>query len=185
MQLSPDQQNNEIQPAPEQNPEPRYVSPQAKAEMAAQYLTLAYNAAGGNFYTIAGLSLINTVINLFQGSIYFPIGLGITQIVDALAYGLSLEFAEARMMILGIGVVLDLLILGMVMLFGFFIKKKVTWLIPVGSVLYLLDGVILLLFQDWIGAGFHAYFLYRIWTSWQAIRSLTNVTASESVIEVI
>jgi hypothetical protein len=185
MQSSPDQQGNEIQSAPDQYPERTYVSPQAQAEMKAQHLALAYNAAGANFYTIAVFSLINSVINLFQGGIYFPIGLGITQIVDGLIYGIGLEFPEAKTITLAIGIVLNLIILGVVALFGFFIKKQVKWLIPVGSVLYLLDGLILLLFQDWIGAGFHAYFLYRIWTSWQAIRSLNQIPASESVIEAI
>lgn len=183
MQLSPNQQGNEMQSAQNQYPEHAYVSPQAQAEMKAQHLALAFNAAGSNFYTIAVFSLINSVINLFQGTIYFPIGLGITQIVDGIVYGIGLEVPEAKTITLTIGIVLNLIILGVVTLFGFLIKKQIKWLIPVGSVLYLLDGLILLLFQDWIGAGFHAYFLYRIWTSWQAIRSITKTAESQSVIE--
>ena len=172
-------------PNPEQTP-PIPMDPIAAAKMQAGmrdiYLKEAYNAAGSNFYTIAVLSIINSVIALFKGNIYFPIGLGLTQIVDVFAGALSQEVGSTIFLI--IGFVINLFILGIVAIFGFFIKRKVKWLIPFGSVLYLLDGLILLVFQDWFGAGFHAYFLYRIWTSWKAIGSLT-AAAPESAIEVI
>lgn len=176
-------------PNPEQNPQvaaPIPMDPIAAAKMQAGmrdiYLKEAYNAAGSNFYTIAVLSIINSVIALFRGNIYFPIGLGLTQIVDVFSGALSQEAGSSIFLV--IGFVINLFILGIVALFGFFIKRKVKWLIAVGSVLYLLDGLILLVFQDWFGAGFHAYFLYRIWTSWKAIGSLT-AAAPESAIEVI
>ena len=172
-------------PNPEQTP-PIPMDPIAAAKMQVGmrdiYLKEAYNAAGSNFYTIAVLSIINSVIALFKGNIYFPIGLGLTQIVDVFAGALSQEIGSTIFLI--IGFVINLFILGIVAIFGFFIKRKVKWLIPFGSVLYLLDGLILLVFQDWFGAGFHAYFLYRIWTSWKAIGSLT-AAAPESAIEVI
>ena len=176
-------------PNPEQTPQvsaPIPMDPIAAAKMQAGmrdvYLKEAYNAVGSNFYTIAVLSIINSVIALFKGNIYFPVGLGLTQIVDVFASALSQEAGSSIFLI--IGFVIDLFILGIVAVFGFFIKRKVKWLIPVGSVLYLLDGLILLVFQDWFGAGFHAYFLYRIWTSWKAIGSLT-AAVPESAIEVI
>jgi hypothetical protein len=143
-----------------QNPEPQfsqvYQSPlgtQTAAREAA--LAQAYDAAGGNFYTIAVFSLINSVINLLGLSIYFPVGLGLTLIIDGVAFALGAEAPESRGLFLTIGIVLDLLILGGVALFGFLIKKRAGWLIVIGAVLYLLDGLILLLFTDWVGAAFH------------------------------
>ena len=136
-------------PNPEQTPQvsaPIPMDPIAAAKMQAGmrdvYLKEAYNAVGSNFYTIAVLSIINSVIALFKGNIYFPVGLGLTQIVDVFASALSQEAGSSIFLI--IGFVIDLFILGIVAVFGFFIKRKVKWLISVGSVLYLLDGLILL-----------------------------------------
>ena len=154
----------------------------ASLDMKTQYLQQAYNAAGSNFYSIAVLSLINSVIGYFQFSIYFPVGLGITQIIDGFAYGLGQEIPKSSTLFLGIGAVLDLMIFGVVALFGLFIKKQVSWLIVLGAVLYLLDGLLLLLFRDWVGAGFHAYFLYRIWVSWRAVANLSKTNDSQSAI---
>ena len=41
--------------------------------------------------------------------------------------------------------------------------------------LYLIDGMILLPFHDWLGAGFHAWALYRIYNGMQGIPILENV----------
>jgi hypothetical protein len=170
MQSSPNQ--------PENQPAPAHL----QSSLAAHQLTEAFNIAGSNFYTIAVFSLINSIINFFQGGIYFPIGLGITQIIDGFSYGLQQEMPEAGGIFFAIGVALNLLIFVVVAFFGFFIKKRITWFIPVGGVLYLLDGLLLLLFQDWIGVGFHAYFLFRLWTSWQAIRNFSRSMVPESAI---
>jgi hypothetical protein len=153
-----------------------------QAALRGQYLQQAFNAAGSNFYSIAVLSLINSVINFFEGSIYFPVGLGITQIIDAFAHAFGEDVPEAGRVFFIVGVILDLMIFGVVALFGFFIKRKVAWLISLGAVLYLLDGILLLVFQDWIGAGFHAYFLYRIWVSWKPISSLLKAQDTQSAI---
>ena len=45
------------------------------------------------FYWIAGLSIINSVAHLAKGDFSFVIGLGITQIVDAIAFALSRRLA--------------------------------------------------------------------------------------------
>ena len=149
-------------------------SPQMQPGFREQQLKLAYNAAGSNFYSIATFSLINSVINYFQGNLYFPIGLGITQIIDGFSSVFQLEVPASSTMFFAIGVILDLLIFAMVAIFGFIIRKQVTWLIPIGAALYLIDGLLLLLFKDWISAAFHAYFLFRFWTSWQAIRRISK-----------
>lgn len=174
--------SNKSQSQFSQAPAPSQSDPQMQAASRVQYLQQAFNAAGSNFYSIAVLSLINSVINFFEGSIYFPVGLGITQIIDAFAHAFGEEVPEAGRVFFIVGVVLDLMIFGVVALFGFFIKRQVSWLIILGAVLYLLDGILLLVFQDWIGAGFHAYFLYRIWVSWKPINSLLKAQDTQSAI---
>jgi hypothetical protein len=155
---------------------------QASSNPAGQQRIEAHNIAGSNFYTIAVFSLINSIISFFQGGIYFPIGLGVTQIIDGFSYAFQQEIPEAGTLFLVIGLVLNLLIFAIVGFFGYFIKKQVTWLIPAGGVLYLLDGLLLLVFEDWLGAAFHAYFLFRLWSSWQVIRSIPKPVVPESAI---
>ncbi|CAG1002624.1 hypothetical protein ANAEL_03085 [Anaerolineales bacterium] len=182
MQPSPNESRNQFPQAPQPSVQDPFSSQQGQAALKAQYLQQAYNAAGSNFYSIAILSLINSVINYFQGSIYFPVGLGITQLIDGFAYALQQEASETGTLFFGIGAVLDIMIFGVVALFGFFIRKQISWLIVLGAVLYLLDGILFLLFQDWIGAGFHAYFLYRIWVSWRPISKLSKTDDTQSAI---
>ena len=182
MQNSPNQPQNQFPQTPGQIPKNSFGSAQASTGMLAQQLKQHYDAAGSNFYSIAVFSLINSVINYFQGNIYFPIGLGVTQIIDSLSYAFQQEIPNAKTMFLAFGVILDLVIVGIVALFGFGVKKQIKWLIPVGGILYLLDGVLILFFQDWIGAAFHAYFLFKVWTSWQAIRSLPKSIVPQSAI---
>ncbi len=175
-------QPNENQPL-NQIPQTLFASAQAQADLRDHQLKEAYNAVGSSFYSIAVFSLINSIINYFQGGIYFPVGLGITQLIDGLAYAFQQEAPEAGTLFFAVNVILNLLILVVVALFGFFIKKQIKWLIPVGVALYLLDGLLILMFRDYLGAGFHGYFLYRIWLSWQAIRSLSQTSAVPSAIE--
>jgi hypothetical protein len=152
-----------------------------QAAMQDSQLTQAYKAAGSNFYNIAVFSLINSVINLFQIRIYFPIGLGVTQIIDSIAFIVGRDAPEARIVFLIIGLVINLIIFGIVALFGLFIGKRTGWLIPLGGALYLLDGLLLLAFSDWIGAAFHGYFLYRIFAAWQAVRSVEKTNLPSAI----
>jgi hypothetical protein len=179
---SPSQPKNQFPQTPMPTPENPFASAQAQANLNAHYLKQAYATVGSNFYSIAILSLINSVINYFQGSIYFPVGLGVTQIIDVFAYALRQDVPNASMLFFGIGAALNIMIIGVVALFGFFIKKQNSWLIALGAVLYLLDGLLLLLFQNWVGAGFHAYFLYRIWVSWRPISKLAKMENAQSAI---
>ncbi|MBI5353313.1 MAG: hypothetical protein HZB50_11795 [Chloroflexi bacterium] len=183
MQTLPDQSQERIPQTAGQIPQSPFASAQVQAGVMEHQLKQAFNLAGSNFYSIAIFSLVNSVINFFQGSVYFPIGLGVTQIVDGFSYLFQKDIPQASTVIFAFNVILDLLIVGIVAIFGFAIKKQTTWLITLGGVLYFIDGLLLLVFEDWIGAGFHAYFLFRIWTSWQTIRKLSSANTVPSAIQ--
>jgi len=116
------------------------------------------------FYWIAGLSLINTVIALSGGSVRFVFGLGITMAIDSAAKGMGGGAAVA--------VVLDLIVAGLFVLFGVFAAKGRNWAFLTGLVLYALDGLLMLLFQEWIGVIVHAWALVAIFRGFQASRQL-------------
>jgi hypothetical protein len=130
---------------------------------------------------IAALSLVNSVLSMTGASIHFIFGLGFTQIVDAVAHNAG-----------GAGVVLDLIINGVIgaifVLFWNFARKGEKWAWLAGMSLYVLDGLILLLFKDFLSVAFHGWALYRMSTGLKLLpvmeklkQSSANGTISSSI----
>jgi hypothetical protein len=124
------------------------------------------------FYWIGGLSILNTLVYFFGGSFTFVIGLGATQFVDGFMYALAKDLGEGYDSVRFIGLAIDFVIAGIFLLFGFLGRKRRLWPVIVGIVLYALDGVLLLAFQDFIGAGFHVIALLSIAKSIKSINEL-------------
>jgi len=107
------------------------------------------------FLMIAGLSVVNSILAMSGASVRFIFGLGLSQIVDALAHQVG-----------SAGYVLDLIINGIIagvlVLFWNFARKGQKWAWYLGMALYAVDGVLLLLFKDYLAIAFHAYALYRM-----------------------
>jgi hypothetical protein len=118
------------------------------------------------FYWIAGLSVVNSII-AFSGSGGggFVVGLGVTQLIDG--FGQSME-GGGKM----VAIFLDVIAAGIFVLFGVFANKQHTWAFIVGMLLYALDGLLFLLFQLWLGLGFHAFVLFCLFRGFQACRAL-------------
>jgi len=125
-------------------------------------------AAAGWFVWIAGLSMVNSVLSISGAGLRFIFGLGIAQVVDGIAHS-----AENS------GAVLDLIINGFVagifVVFWNFARKGEKWAFIVGMLLYLLDGLLLLMFKDILGIAFHAYALFRIYGGLKALPLLEQL----------
>lgn len=132
-------------------------------------------AGASNFYWIAGLSVINTLLYIFGGGITFVVGLGITQIVDGFAYGMAQAAPSYAIVFKGIGFIISLVISGVFVLFGVFAAKAKKWSFITGMVLYSLDAVIMLIFKDFLGFGFHLFFL---WLLFGGLRALNQIEKS-------
>lgn len=115
------------------------------------------------FYWVAALSLVNSIVAFTGSNWRFIIGLGITQIFDAIGQ----EIASGGKFV---ALVLDLIAAGVFVLFGVFANKGHLWAFITGLILFALDGVIFLLVQDWIGVGFHVFVLYCLFRGAQASR---------------
>jgi|GEM_PF-2486988 len=124
------------------------------------------------FYWIAGLSLINTIVIFAGGSFSFVFGLGITQIIDGFAYYLSEEFGNIATYI---AVAIDVFIACMFILIGKFAVKRKKRAFIVGMVLFGLDGLIFLIWTDYLSIAFHVWAVYSIYTGIPAIRHLEEV----------
>ncbi len=128
------------------------------------------------FYWIAGLSLLNTVIFLFGGSLTFVVGLAATQFVDGFMSALAADLGTPTLPLL-IAFILDLIIAGVFVAAGYLGRKGYQWVVVAGMGLYLLDALLLVVFQEWLAVAFHAYALWGLWQGLQAIQGLKRLEA--------
>ncbi|MEW5940289.1 MAG: hypothetical protein AB1750_11540 [Chloroflexota bacterium] len=168
-------------PSSPQGPQiqPPVYDPAAMAEMerrtAVMNVARQVKSGASNFYWIAGLSVINSLVTIFGGGFYFVMGLGVTLVIDSVAKGISEELG-GNPVLLGMGflfsLVFDLIFVGL----GYFAVKGRRWAFIAGMVLYGLDAVLMLVFQDWLGFGFHLFFM---WGIWQGLNALGRLKALE------
>jgi len=117
------------------------------------------------FFWIAGLSVVNSVIVLAGGEWSFVVGLGVTQIIDAVGK----EFGEIAKML---GLIVNLGIAGVFVLFGILARRRQVWSFIAGMGLYGLDGLLFLPGLDLLSLGFHAFALFMIWSGLSALLKL-------------
>jgi len=125
---------------------------------------------GANWFLwVAGLSLLNSVMSLSGSRFQFIFGLGISQVVDALARRAG-----------SVGLLLDLIINGFVagilIMFWNFARKGSRSAFLAGMGLYALDG----LWMFWIlgpslGIGFHAGALFGMYKGFVAVPDLQYI----------
>ncbi len=127
------------------------------------------------FFWIAGLSVINTVVAMSKAGLVFVVGLGTTQIIDAIA-----TRNESGGM--AVALALDAIVAGIFVLFGLFAKKGQSWSFLVGMILYALDGALILGLSmlakadlPILALGFHAYVLFILFTGWKACMALNAI----------
>ena len=124
------------------------------------------------FYWIAGFSIVNTLIMLVSGGLFFILGLGVTCLADEFAEFNAQKFPETavvgKVVAFGFSAIMSLVFCG----FGWLALKRYQPLFFLGMVLYLLDGLLFLLLGQLMSAAFHAYALYSMWAGFQAYRQL-------------
>lgn len=160
-------QNSQTPPAG-----PAGAAPQADSIFVEQKLKLANQLKSGAswFYWIAGLSLVNTAIFIFGGQWNFIMGLGITQVIDAVA-----KEAGGSLAVKAVAVVMDLLIAGMFAGFGVMAAKRKNWAFVTGMIIYGLDALIFIMAKDYLGIAFHGLALWFIFGGMKAMRQLAQL----------
>ena len=130
-------------------------------------------SGGANwFYWIAGLSVINSVVNFSEGNWNFAVGLGITQVLDAISI-IALQEGMSNI-VRGIFFVLGLIVAGIFFLFGVFANRAQTWAFVLGMTIYAVDGLIMLYAGDVLGILIHALALYFLFRGLSASRRLNK-----------
>ena len=117
------------------------------------------------FLWIFGLSAINTLILYFGGQVSFIFGLGITQIFEGIYIGMFGEFNL-------LGVIISIAISGIFAVIWYFSKNLSKPAFIIGMIIYGIDALILLAFQDWLSFGVHLYALFMIFKGFQSINEL-------------
>ena len=152
--------------------QPDPMAQQQEAATPEEQLRAALKSGANWFYWIAGLSVVNTVLELTGADIRFIIGLGLTQIVDVVAR----ESGAAGTMV---PLLIDAAIVGLFLLFGYKANQGAGWGFVVGMLVYLLDGGILLLLEDYKSAAFHAFALFFLFKGFRALRELKKLEAQK------
>lgn len=125
------------------------------------------NGAGW-FLAIAGLSILNSVLTMSGANFHFIFGLGTTEIVDAIGRQSGTTGSA-------LGLIVNLFIAGVFLLFWNFARRGEKWAFLAGMAVYLIDGLILVPFKDFLGIAFHAYALFRIYNGMQGIPVLEEI----------
>jgi len=142
-----------------------------------RHAELAHNYKRGSnwFYWIAGLTIITSLIAMGGGGIRFLISLGVTQIMDRIAADLSVEMGAGAK---AIALVLDLIVTGIFVLFGYLANQKQIWAYVIGMVVFALDGLLSLLDGDIISVLAHAFVLFFLIRGFLAGRDLIALEKS-------
>ena len=128
------------------------------------------NNGGGWFYWIGGASILNSVLNAAGTQWGLAVGLGVTYLIDGLAEGLS---NTVRTPIYAF--IIDIAIAGGFLLIGRAARRGNLGWFAVGIGLYLLDGLLFVLVQDFLGIAVHAIGIYGLISGWRATRSLRQL----------
>jgi hypothetical protein len=153
------------------NPDPQ----QFQRALQVANLQRRVRAGANNFYWITGLSIINSLITVFNGSLVFVIGLGITQLVDAFAGLLAAQIPGSTAEIKTAGLALSWAIASLFALFGYFAGRGHRWAFLTGMILYGLDSILTLYFKDWFGFAFHLLILWGLFGGLQAGNALAKL----------
>ena len=117
------------------------------------------------FWWIAGLSLVNTVLFFAGSDTSFVIGLAMTTLASA-------AFADN----LPVAIVLAGLTIGFYYFVGLQAERHKLWAFYAGLVVYIADGLLYVLFEDWMSVGFHALAAFFIVKGIIRVRELARLT---------
>lgn len=144
--------------------------------MVALRLENQFRSGANWFFSIAALSLVNSIGALAGSKWGFIIGLGLTQAIDGMASSVQGEGAGgARIVAFG----LDVLVAGVIILFGVFARRRSRAAFVSGMVVYGLDGLIFLLVRDFLGIAFHVFALYCIYVGYKACKAILALQQAE------
>ncbi|HYG09312.1 MAG TPA: hypothetical protein VD835_05015 [Pyrinomonadaceae bacterium] len=145
----------------------------AEAAIADGYRQQALSGANW-FFWIAGFSVINSIVLLAKGEWNFLIGLGVTQLIDGVAFAAAEELGGAATVL---ALFLDAMVAGFFVVMGLMARRGFAWAFVLGMVAYTLDGLLFLYVQAWANVAFHAFALFFIYRGFAANNAFVKLQA--------
>lgn len=130
-----------------------------------------------NFYWIAGLSLANSIYFILTAHYGFVVGLGVTQFLDIIFHNIAQSFPNSVLAIQASGLIVDGFICGVFALCGALAAKGQRLAFIAGMLLYGLDAILTLVSPDFIGFGFHLFFLWFLFSGLLALERRRKLVA--------
>lgn len=112
------------------------------------------------FYLIAALSVVNSLIVLYQGGWKFAVGLGVTSYADFLSLGWVLAGYPSFVGYFGFIVTIVFSVLFIAI--GYSASKGKVSPFTLGIAIYSLDGALCYVVGSWVSVGFHIFALFFI-----------------------
>ena len=123
--------------------EEKITEPSEQSHFAHDELVATMKSGANWFYWIAGLSVVNTIIYISGADWSFLAGLGLTQLADGFV-DVAIENG-APSMLKAVAIAFDFVFIGMFAFFGYYAGKRSSAVFIIGIVIYVLDGLLLLL----------------------------------------
>ena len=124
------------------------------------------------FYWIAGLSLVNSIMFFYGATVAFLAGLGFTQLADAIVQA-AIENGMPESLTV-VSLVFNFVMVAIFAFFGYYANKQISSVFMIGIILYVLDGLLLLLMGMFLSTAFHAFALIFIVRGYLACRTLNQ-----------
>ncbi len=137
-------------------------------EQARAYYMEQVKRSASWFYLIAGLSIVNSLLQFAGVQFTLTVGLGYTQIVDAFT---QLDYGVAPSTALFV----DVLIAGLFAAFGYFGRNGIRRIFIVGMALYAFDGLFFLATGAIFSVLIHGVVLFQLYKGVQALGSVDKV----------
>ena len=114
------------------------------------------------FLWIAGLSAVN-VISIMSGSSFgFIIALAVTDLISGIGSELGKSSGGLGSAAFGVSAVLNLVVIGLFVVFGRLARKGHVWAFITGIVFYAIDALLCALGGQWLMLAFHAWAMFSI-----------------------
>jgi hypothetical protein len=172
----PEQEQSPAQDQPPAQEQPPVENEKQRTALLVQQLEQQHLSGANWFFWIAALSIINSIVALSGSQWGFIVGLGITRVIDAIAFAAAAESgSEGTIKLIAFGI--NLVIAGFVAVWGYLARKRHRWAYVTGMVLYGLDGAIFVFAQDYLSVGFHAFVLFQLFRGYQACGQVNEMAA--------
>jgi hypothetical protein len=137
-------------------------NPELQASAQQQTWAEQVRSGSGWLFIIAALSAVNSIISAFGGSIAFVVGLGVTQFFDVIGLLIAEAQPDIGLIVRIFAFVTSIGAAGILAVFGWFARRGGTWAFVLVGLGYALDTLLVLFFEDYAGALFHALGLFYI-----------------------